>query len=185
MIDEALAKQKSNYDAEIEKLRKEVQSSKAQKTQTPVPLTVEPVRQPRGPPSNLKTEEDYKNYYVAKILNDLGIYSNEDLDSHYPKKPFQRTNQSTRIDRIESKVDEIGQMTSQFGKMVLENQSGKPLKKSNRTQRYYPFQPIKQENYDYSNNEENSGYNEEDNIWYDDNSDVSLSSNEKKNRYYH
>ncbi|CAG8808977.1 15152_t:CDS:1, partial [Racocetra persica] len=29
MIDEALAKQKSNYDAEIEKLRKEVQSSKA------------------------------------------------------------------------------------------------------------------------------------------------------------
>ncbi|CAG8824174.1 27290_t:CDS:1, partial [Racocetra persica] len=28
MIDEALVKQKSNYDAEIEKLRKEVQSSK-------------------------------------------------------------------------------------------------------------------------------------------------------------
>ncbi|CAG8630081.1 5431_t:CDS:2, partial [Diversispora eburnea] len=42
MIDETLAKQKSNYDAEIEKLRKEVQSSKAQKTQAPVSQTIEP-----------------------------------------------------------------------------------------------------------------------------------------------
>ncbi|CAG8634611.1 5128_t:CDS:2, partial [Diversispora eburnea] len=118
MIDEALAKQKSNYDAEIEKLRKEVQSSKAQKTQAPVPQTVEPVRQPRGPPSNLKTEEDYGKYYLSKFLNDLGIYSKEDLDLNYTEKPFQRTNQFTRMDRIESKVDEIGQMTSQFGKML-------------------------------------------------------------------
>src|SRR6185369_5823370 len=36
MINEALAKQKSESDAEIEKLRKEVQSQKAQKTQAPV-----------------------------------------------------------------------------------------------------------------------------------------------------
>ncbi|CAG8658240.1 3165_t:CDS:2, partial [Diversispora eburnea] len=63
MIDEALAKQKSNYDAEIEKLRKEVQSSKAQKTQVPVLQTIESVRQPRGPPSNLKTDKDYEDYY--------------------------------------------------------------------------------------------------------------------------
>ncbi|CAG8603199.1 9095_t:CDS:1 [Diversispora eburnea] len=134
MIDEALAKQKSNYDIEIEKLRKEVQSSKVQKTQALVPQTVEPVRQPRGPPSNLKTDKDYEDYYVAKYFNDLGIYSKEDLDSHYPKKPFQRTNQSAKMDRIESKVDEIGQMTSQFGKMILKNQSKKPVAKSNRTQ---------------------------------------------------
>ncbi|CAG8754420.1 15659_t:CDS:1, partial [Acaulospora morrowiae] len=71
MIDEALAKQKFNYDAKIEKLRKEVQSSKVQKTQTPVPQIIEVVRQPRGLPSNLKTEEDYKNYYVVKYFNDL------------------------------------------------------------------------------------------------------------------
>ncbi|CAJ0843496.1 14_t:CDS:2 [Entrophospora sp. SA101] len=154
MINEALEKQKSDSDAVIEKLRKEVQSQKAQKTQAPV----EPVRQPRGPPSNLKTEKDYENYYLAKYYNDLGIY---DLDSNYPEKPFQRTNQSARMDRIESKVDEIGQMTSQFGKMVLENQSKKPIAKSNRTQRYYPFQPI---NYNFSANNENSGYNEENDI---------------------
>ncbi|CAJ0759307.1 3624_t:CDS:2 [Entrophospora sp. SA101] len=161
MINEALEKQKSDSDAVIEKLRKEVQSQKAQKTQAPV----EPVRQPRGPPSNLKTEKDYENYYLAKYYNDLGIY---DLDSNYPEKPFQRTNQSARMDRIESKVDEIGQMTSQFGKMVLENQSKKPIAKSNRTQRYYPFQPI---NYNFSANNENSGYNEENDIWYGDDSE--------------
>ncbi|CAG8635479.1 5055_t:CDS:2, partial [Diversispora eburnea] len=159
----ALAKQKSNYDAEIEKLKKEVQSSKAQ-----APTA-------RSPPSNLKTEEDYKNYYAAKYFNDLGIYSNEDLDSHYPKKPFQRTNQSARMDRIELKVDKIGQMTSQFGKMVLENQSKKPVAKLNRTQQCYPFQPI---NSSVSANEEGNegGYDEEKDIWLD--------SSEKKNRYY-
>ncbi|CAG8607928.1 1775_t:CDS:2 [Cetraspora pellucida] len=70
MINETLAKQKSNYDAEIEKLRKEVQSSKAQKTQTPVPQTVEPVRQPRAPLSNLNTKKDYETYYLAKHIND-------------------------------------------------------------------------------------------------------------------
>ncbi|CAG8855650.1 45483_t:CDS:1, partial [Gigaspora margarita] len=41
------------------------------------------------------------------------------------KKP-QQQNHSVRIDRIESKVDEIGQMTSQFGRMMLNNQSKKP-----------------------------------------------------------
>ncbi|CAG8653247.1 647_t:CDS:2 [Ambispora gerdemannii] len=90
MINEILVKQKSESDAEIEKLRKEVQSQKTQKTQAPVEL-VEPVRQPRGPPLNLKMEKDYEKYYLAKFFNDLGIYSNEDLDSNYPEKPFQRS----------------------------------------------------------------------------------------------
>ncbi|CAG8635905.1 8094_t:CDS:2, partial [Diversispora eburnea] len=159
--------QQTEYKAEIEKLKAELQSQKVQKTQTPVPQTVELVRQPRGPPSNLKTEEDYKNYYVVKYFNDLGIYSNENLNSHYPKKPFQKTNQFARMDRIESKVDEIGQITSQFGKMVLENQSQKPVAKLNRTQRYYPFQPI---NSSVSANEEsNEGrYDEEKDICIND-----------------
>jgi len=124
---------------------------------------------------------------LSKYFRDLGLIGENDHKTFYPNEPFQRsrvekTNQSTRMDRIESKVDEIGQMTSQFGKMVLENQARKPVAKSNRTQRYYPFQPI---NYSFSANEENSGYNEEDNIWYDNNSDVNQSLNEKKNGYYH
>ncbi|CAG8791387.1 4973_t:CDS:1, partial [Acaulospora morrowiae] len=60
-------------------------------------------------------------------------------------------------------------------KMVLENQSKKPVAKSNRTQRYYPFQPI---NSSVSDNEEGNegGYDEEKDIWLD--------SSEKKNGYY-
>ncbi|CAG8481324.1 2621_t:CDS:1, partial [Cetraspora pellucida] len=40
-----------------------------------------------------------------------------------PTKPerLRSSNQNARIDRIESKVDEISQMTSQFGKMMLDN----------------------------------------------------------------
>ena len=49
MIDEALAKQKSNYNAEIKKLRKKIQFQKAQKTQISVSQTVELVRQSRAP----------------------------------------------------------------------------------------------------------------------------------------
>ncbi|CAG8617365.1 10677_t:CDS:2, partial [Diversispora eburnea] len=164
---ELLKKQQTEHKVEIEKLKAELQSQKVQKTQIPVPQTVKPVRQPRGSPSNLKTEEDYKNYYIAKYFNDLGIYSNEDLDSHYLKKPFQKTNQFARMDRIESKVNEIGQMTSQFGKMVLENQFQKPVAKLNRTQRYYPFQPI---NSSILANEKSNegGYDEEKDICIND-----------------
>ncbi|CAG8677450.1 9197_t:CDS:1, partial [Paraglomus brasilianum] len=165
MINEALAKQKSESDAEIEKLRKEVQSQNAQKTQAPV----EPVRHPRAPPSNLITKEDYETYYLGKYLNDLGIYSKEDLDSNYPKKPFQRSRpqQKDNSVRLEEKVDEIGHMLSHLN---INNQSKKPIAKSNRTQRYYPFQPI---NYNSSANinNGNSGYNEENDIWYDDDSE--------------
>ncbi|CAG8628887.1 5305_t:CDS:2 [Paraglomus occultum] len=152
MINEALAKQKSDSDAEIENLRKEVQSQKAQKTQAPV----EPVRQPKGPPSNLKTDKDYENYYLVKFFNDLGIY---DLDSNYPEKPFQRPRpQQKDNSRLEEKVDEIGNMLSRLN---IDNQPQKPVAKSNRTQRYYPFQPI---NYSVSANEENNGYDEEKDI---------------------
>ncbi|CAG8632120.1 12677_t:CDS:2, partial [Cetraspora pellucida] len=36
------------------------------------------------------------------------------------------SNQNARINRIESKVDEIGQITSQFRRMMLDNQFKKP-----------------------------------------------------------
>ena len=58
--------------------------------QVPAPQTVEPVRQPRGPPSSLKTEKGLKNYYIAKYLKEVDILNKEDLDSNYPIKPFQR-----------------------------------------------------------------------------------------------
>ncbi|CAG8644971.1 13574_t:CDS:1 [Ambispora gerdemannii] len=155
MINETLAKQKSDSDTEIEKLRKEVQSQKAQKTQ----VLVELVKQPKGPPLNLKTEKDYENYYLAKFFNDLDIYY---LDSNYPEKSFQRSHpQQKDNSKLEEKVDEIGNMLSRLN---IDNQTQKPIAKSNRTQRYYLFQPI---NYSVSANKENNGYDEEKDIWYD------------------
>ena len=81
--------------------------------------TVEPVRQPRGSPSILKTEEGLKNYYVAKFLKDLGIISKEDLDIDYPVKNFQRSypqrnNNSARFDRIEEGLEETQNNVNQL-----------------------------------------------------------------------
>jgi hypothetical protein len=46
-----------------------------------------------------------------------------------PQKPEKL--QSSRIDRLESKIDEIGQMTSKFGRLSLNDQSRKPFYCSN------------------------------------------------------
>ena len=83
-----------------------------------------------------------------------------------PQKPEKL--QSSRIDRLESKIDEIGQMTSKFGRISLNDQSRKPfycsncgqeghkknncprlnpVAKSNFTQCYYPQLPSTQLQY--------------------------------------
>ena len=79
-----LAKEKAKFQLQM------AQQASAQKVQAPASQTVKPVRQPRGLPSLLKTEEGMKNYYVAKFLKDLDLVSKEDLDSDYPVKPFQK-----------------------------------------------------------------------------------------------
>ncbi|CAG8818438.1 23944_t:CDS:1, partial [Gigaspora rosea] len=178
-IQEALAQQKTEYQSLLEKQKADFQSQMtqqavAQKAQAQAPQTVEPVRQPRGPPSSLQTEEGMGNYRLSQFLNNLGIFSTEDLERNYPIKPFQRPrsqqNQSMRMDRIESKVDEIGQMTSQFGRMMLDNQSKKPVAKSNSTYRYFP--PLIPSQFQYAspdsddNEDEEGGYNEEENKWH-------------------
>ncbi|KAF0538514.1 hypothetical protein F8M41_007724 [Gigaspora margarita] len=84
------------------------------------------------------------------------------------------------MDRIESKLDEIGEMTSQFGRMMVDNQSKKPIAKSNFT-RYYPQLPSTRSQYTppASDNEEdnNGGYDEENNRW------TGYYPPEKKNKY--
>src|SRR5256884_8336544 len=104
-IQNALAQQKTENQALVKKVT-ELQSQMAQQAQVPAPQTVEPVRQPKGPPSSLKTEEGLKNYYVSEYLKEIGLLSKEELDSDYPVKNFQRprpqrNNLSTRIDRVE------------------------------------------------------------------------------------
>src|SRR6266542_1993499 len=99
-----------------------------QQAQVSAPQTVEPVRQPRGPPSSLKTEEGLKNYYVAEYLKEVGLLSKEDLDSDYPIKNFQRSrsqrsNVSNRIDRLEEGISEtwntVNQLINQFQKLNI------------------------------------------------------------------
>ena len=113
---DALAQQKTEFQSLLEKQKANFQAQMAQKivaqkVQAPAPQTVEPVRQPRGPPSSLNTEEGMKDYYITKFLKDIGIFSQKELDSDYPIKPFQRphlqqSNVSTRINRLEEGINE-------------------------------------------------------------------------------
>ena len=155
--------------------------------QVPAPQTVEPVRQPRGPPSSLKTEEGMKNYYVAEYLKEVDLLNKEDLDSNYPVKPFQRPhsqqrNDSARFDRLEEGLNEtrdnMNLLTEEFQKLNIRKCSicGKTghskgscpnrlIAQSNFTRSYFtPIKPIVPPN---SDDEENGGdgYDEDNNRW--------------------
>src|SRR5207248_5977709 len=121
-IQNALAQQKTENQALVKKVT-ELQSQMPQQAQVSAPQTVKPVRQPRGPPSSLKTEEGLKNYYVAEYLKEVGLLNKKDLDSDYPVKPFQRprpqrSNISTRIERMKEGLNEtrdtVNQLADQF-----------------------------------------------------------------------
>ena len=121
-IQNALVQQKTENQALVKKVT-ELQSQMSQQAQVSASQTVEPVRQPKGPPSSLKTEEGLKNYYVAEYLKEVGLLNKEDLDSDYPVKPFQRlrsqrSNVSNRIDRLEDGINEtqdtVNQLADQF-----------------------------------------------------------------------
>src|SRR6266498_4291615 len=117
-IQESLAQQKTENQALVKKVT-ELQSQMTQQAQVSAPQTVEPVRQPKGPPSSLKTEEGLKNYYVAEYLKEVGLLNKEDLDSDYPVKPFQRSrpqrnNNSARFDRIEDGINETRNNVNQL-----------------------------------------------------------------------
>jgi hypothetical protein len=86
-IQEALAQQKTENQALVKKVT-ELQSQMAQQTQVPAPQIVEPVRQPRGLPSSLQTEEGLKNYYISEYLKDIGVLNKAELDADYPAKNF-------------------------------------------------------------------------------------------------
>ncbi|CAG8614596.1 9652_t:CDS:2 [Ambispora gerdemannii] len=124
-IQNALTQQKTENQALVKKVT-ELESQMAKQMQVPAPQTVEPVRQPRGPPSSLQTEEGIENYRLSQYLNNLGIFSTEDLERNYPIKPFQRSfprksNVSARIDRVEELMKKIVDMMKKtiYGMMIL------------------------------------------------------------------
>jgi len=135
--------------------------------QVSTPQTVEPVRQPRGPPSTLKTDEGLKNYYVAEFFKDLGLLTKEDIDTDYPIKLFQRprpqrSNVSARIDRVEEGINEtresVNQLTEEFQKLNIR----KPVARSNLNRSY--FTPIKPINPQYASLDSNDD--DDDNNWW-------------------
>ena len=185
-IQNALAQQKTENQALVKKVT-ELQSQMPQQAQVSAPQTVEPVRQPRSPPSSLKSEEGMKNYYVAEFLKDLGLLNKKNLDSDYPVKPFQRSrpqrsNVSARIDRVEEGInktrDAVNQLTNQFKKLSIRKcdicgETGhskgscpKQIARSNFNQSYFkPLTPIVSPDSDGEEND-GDGYNKADNEWY-------------------
>ncbi|CAB4418573.1 unnamed protein product [Rhizophagus irregularis] len=158
--------------------------------QVSTPQTVESVRQPKCPPSSLKTEKGLKNYYVAEYLKEIGLLNKEDLDSDYPVKPFQRprsqrSNNSARFDRIEEGLDKtrdaVNQLTNQFQKLNIHKcdicgETGhskgsypkRQIARSNFNRSYFkPLTPINFQNTPPDSDEENGDNNEEENRWYD------------------
>ncbi|CAG8788970.1 1438_t:CDS:2 [Gigaspora margarita] len=75
---------------------------------------------------------DQEGNYMDPLAQDPNYHKYLEQAKALLKKP-QQQNQNARMDRIESKIDEIGQMTSQFRRMILDNQSKKPVAKSNST----------------------------------------------------
>ncbi|CAG8590329.1 24911_t:CDS:2 [Cetraspora pellucida] len=81
-----LVQQKTENQTLVKKVTK-LESQMAKQTAS---QTVEPVRQPRSPPPSLQTEKGIENYHLLQYLNNLGIFSTEDLEINYPIKPFQK-----------------------------------------------------------------------------------------------
>jgi len=149
---------------------------------------VEPVRQPRGPPSTLKSEEGMRDYYVSEFLKNLGLLTKEDIDTDYPIKPFQRpcsqrSNVSARIDRVEEGVNEtrdaVNQLTNQFQKLNIrkcdicgetdhskDSCPKRQIARSNFNRGYFkPLTPINFQNTPLGSDNEGDGYDEENNMW--------------------
>ncbi|UZO29133.1 uncharacterized protein OCT59_022622 [Rhizophagus irregularis] len=161
-IQNALAQQKTEYQSLLEKQKADFQSQMVQQTKK-IPPPVPPKNMEQlldtyesaNPFPNTLTREEIMRV-VAKAYG----------PPPKPQKPEKL--QSSRIDRLESKIDEIGQMTSKFGRISLNDQSQKPfycsncrqeghkknncprlnpVAKSNFTQCYYPQLPSTQPQY--------------------------------------
>ncbi|CAG8817210.1 2412_t:CDS:2, partial [Cetraspora pellucida] len=149
-----MEKQKIESKAEIEKQKAEIEKLKA-KFETKMTQQSKKSRPPVLPKDYEQMQEFYKGQAFPPPI---------------PTKPerLHSSNQNARIDRIESKVDKIGQMTSQFGTMMLDNK--KPVAKSNSTYRYFSPLIPSQSQYaspDSDNNENEEGrYSEEENKWH-------------------
>ncbi|CAB5211514.1 unnamed protein product [Rhizophagus irregularis] len=181
-IQNALAQQKTEYQSLLEKQKADFQLQMAQQTKK-----IPPPVPPKDMEQILDTYES-ANYFPDTLTREeiMRVVAKAYGPPPKPQKPEKL--QSSRIDRLESKIDEIGQMTSKFGRISLNDQSRKPfycsncgqkghkknncprlnpVAKSNFTQCYYPQLPFTQPQYmpPDSDNEED-GYDKVENGWY-------------------
>ncbi|CAB5136913.1 unnamed protein product [Rhizophagus irregularis] len=181
-IQNALAQQKTEYQSLLEKQKADFQSQIVQQTKK-IP--------PPVPPKNM--EQLLDTYESANPIPDtltreeiMRVVTKAYGPPPKPQKPEKL--QSSRIDRLESKIDEIGQMTFKFARRSLNDQSQKPfycsncgqkghkkndcprlnpVAKSNFTQCYYPQLPSTQPQYmPLDSDNEEDGYNKVENGWY-------------------
>ncbi|CAG8765852.1 30341_t:CDS:2 [Gigaspora margarita] len=117
MIQDAFTKERAKSKAEIEKLKAELQA------QQPQVATIYPIKSEK--PQQAFYMVDQEGNYMDPLTQDPNYHKYLEQAKVLLKKS-QQQNQNARMDRIESKVDKIGQMTSQFGRMILDNQSKKP-----------------------------------------------------------
>jgi hypothetical protein len=116
-IQNAFAQQKTEYQSLLEKQKNEFQVRMAQQSKkTPPPI----------PPKNM--EQILDTYESTNPIPDtltreeiMRVVAKAYGPPPKPQKPEKL--QSSRIDRLESKIDEIGQMTSKFGRISLNDQS--------------------------------------------------------------
>ncbi|KAF0514674.1 hypothetical protein F8M41_017524 [Gigaspora margarita] len=102
------------------------QQAVAQKAQAPAPQIVELVRQPRGSPSSLQSEEGLKNYYVAEYLKELDLFNKNDLDSAYPPlTPINFQNTPPGSDNEEEGYDEENNRWTGYDPPALEKEAKK------------------------------------------------------------
>ncbi|GET03028.1 hypothetical protein GLOIN_2v1778046 [Rhizophagus clarus] len=197
IFQEAQAQQKTENQTLIKKITElesqMAQQSIAQTAQASAPQTVEPVRQPRGPPAFTKSEEGMRDYHISEFLKYLGLISKEEMDRDYPVKPFQRprpqrNDNSARFDRIEEGLDEtrnnVNQLADLFQKKAYIRKCGicgetghskgscpkGPIAQSSFTRSYFtPLKPIVPPDSDGEENDRDGYDDDEQNRWYEQN----------------
>ncbi|CAG8824998.1 19169_t:CDS:2 [Gigaspora margarita] len=126
MIQDIFTKEQAESKPEIEKLKPELQAQQPQVATVgnfQLPPKIYPIKSEK--PQQAFYIVDQEGNYMDPLAQDPNYYKYLEQAKALLKKP-QQQNQNARMDRIESKVDEISQMTSQFGRMILDNQSKKP-----------------------------------------------------------
>ena len=124
-IQNALAQQKTEYQSLLEKQKADFQSQMAQQTKK-ISLPI-PSKNMEQILDTYESANPFPDILIRKeIMKVIAKAYGSPLKSQKPEKL-----QLSRINRLELKINEIGQMTSKFSRISLNDQSQKPFYCSN------------------------------------------------------